>query len=101
MQANQIVLPRPGWRHIARMVERAAADQDWVELPPGPSQLESRAWQWWVRWIPDPETEVGDGAGRGGSSPGTAPKTDGAGLPPGLGPEEALVEELVTVPRAR
>ncbi|MGP3921542.1 IS701 family transposase, partial [Nonomuraea sp. 10N515B] len=59
VQANQSVLPRPGWRHIARLVERAAAEEDWQELPAGPSQTDSRSWQWWVRRIPDPDSAVG------------------------------------------
>ena len=36
VQANQTVLPRPGWRHIARLVQRVASEEDWVELPAGP-----------------------------------------------------------------
>lgn len=49
VQANQSVLARPGFRHIARLVERLAVEEDWAELPAGPSQLDSRCWQWWVR----------------------------------------------------
>ncbi|MCX5188836.1 transposase [Streptomyces mirabilis] len=62
VQANQTVLPRPGWRHAARLVERCAAEEDWLALPAGPSQLGSRVWQWWVRRIPDPDAEIGEGA---------------------------------------
>ncbi|WP_408646656.1 IS701 family transposase [Streptomyces capitiformicae] len=62
VQANQTVLPRPGWRHAARLVERCAAEEDWLALPADPSQLGSRTWQWWVRRIPDPDTEIGEGA---------------------------------------
>ncbi|MGW3654177.1 IS701 family transposase, partial [Streptomyces sp. NPDC000878] len=62
VSSSQTVLPRPGWRHIARLVERAAAEQDWVELAAGPAQLGSRAWQWWVRRIPDPDAPFGGDA---------------------------------------
>ncbi|MGW2552932.1 transposase [Streptomyces sp. NPDC001635] len=41
VQANQSVLPRPGWRHLARLVERHATEEQWIELPAWPSQLES------------------------------------------------------------
>ncbi|MFF8919307.1 IS701 family transposase [Streptomyces sp. NPDC015032] len=39
VQANTPVLARPGWRHAGRLVERVAREEDWVELPAGPSQL--------------------------------------------------------------
>ncbi|QCX82481.1 hypothetical protein C9F11_44585 (plasmid) [Streptomyces sp. YIM 121038] len=55
VQADHTVLPRPGWRHLARLVERVATEDEWVTLPAGPSQLGSRTWRWWVRQIPDPE----------------------------------------------
>ncbi|MGW1047499.1 IS701 family transposase [Streptomyces sp. NPDC002547] len=42
VQANSPVLQRPGWRHAARLVERVAREEDWVELPAGPSQLDTR-----------------------------------------------------------
>ncbi|WP_338673569.1 transposase [Streptomyces sp. SCSIO 30461] len=63
-QANHTVLPRPGWRHAAMQVERHTAEDDWVTLPAGPSRLDSRVWQWWVRRIPDPDPD-----------PETAPET--------------------------
>jgi len=47
---------------IARLVERAAAEQDWVDLPAGPSPTGDRDWQWWARRVPDPDSEVGGGA---------------------------------------
>jgi hypothetical protein len=47
---------------MARLVERAATDEDWVELPAGSSPLDSRVGQWWVRRIPDPDSEVAEGA---------------------------------------
>ncbi|HEX2185476.1 MAG TPA: IS701 family transposase [Chloroflexota bacterium] len=100
--ANQTVLPRPGWRHIARLVARAAAEQDWVELPAGPSQVDSRMWQWWVRRVPDPEGEVGDGAWArwviARRRPGEPDERD---YFLAWGPEETPVEELVAVPGAR
>ena len=57
VQASHTVLPRPGWRHAARLAERHAAEDDWVTLPGGPSQPGSRVWQWWARRIPAPEAE--------------------------------------------
>ncbi|WP_406210912.1 hypothetical protein OG331_04665 [Streptomyces sp. NBC_01017] len=63
VQANQGVLPRPGWRHLARLVERCAGE-DGVELPAGPSQLDPRTWQWWVRRIPAPDAPAGSGTAR-------------------------------------
>ncbi|CAM4395912.1 IS701 family transposase [Nocardiopsis rhodophaea] len=102
VQANQTVLPRPGWRHIARLVERTAAEQDWAELPAGPSQLDSRAWQWWVRRVPDPDTEVGGGAWArwiiARRRPDNPAERD---YFLAWGPEETPVEELVGVPGAR
>jgi SRSO17 transposase len=100
--ANQTVLERPGWRHIARLVERAAAEQDWVELPAGPSQLDTRVWQWWVRRIPDPDSEVGDGAwARWIIARRRCQEPDERDYYLAWGPEETPVEELVAVPGAR
>jgi SRSO17 transposase len=102
VQANQTVLPRPGWRHIARLVERAAAETDWVELPAGPSQLEGRTWQWWVRRIPDPDCEVGDGAWARWLIARRRPEEPAErDYFLAWGPEETSVEELVGVPGAR
>ncbi|GAA1980465.1 hypothetical protein GCM10009799_02000 [Nocardiopsis rhodophaea] len=102
LQANHTVLPRPGWRRTARLVDRAAAEQDRVELPAGPSPFHSRVWQWWVRRVPDPDTEAGGGASarwiiarRRTDDPG------GRDYFLAWGPEETPVEELVTVPGAR
>ncbi|MCD9877242.1 hypothetical protein [Streptomyces guryensis] len=35
----------PSRRHLARLVERCAAEDGWIELPAGRSQLETRIWQ--------------------------------------------------------
>jgi len=78
VQASQTVLPRPGWRHIARLVQRVASGEDWAELPAGPSQAGTRAWQWWVRRVPDPDSEVGRGA-RGTVDHRPAPPRGAAG----------------------
>jgi SRSO17 transposase len=102
VQANQTVLPRPGWRHIARLVARAAAEQDWVGLPAGPSQADSRMWQWWVRRVPDPEGEVGDGAwARWVIARRRPEQPDKRDYFLAWGPEQTPVEELVAVPGAR
>ncbi|MGW6542808.1 hypothetical protein ACWGBH_08130 [Streptomyces massasporeus] len=104
MQANHTVLPRPGWRHAARLVERHAAEDDWVTLPAGPSQLDSRLWQWWVRRIPAPapEAETGEGAWArwfiARRRPQTPTERD---YYVAWGPPETTVEELVRVPGAR
>ena len=37
-------------------MQRAASEEDWVALPAGPSQAGTRAWQWWVRRVPDPDS---------------------------------------------
>ncbi|MER5358837.1 IS701 family transposase [Streptomyces sp. NPDC002785] len=100
--ADQTVLPRPGWRHLARLVERVAGDQDWVELAAGPSQLESRAWQWWVRRIPDPDSEVGEGAWARWVIVRRRPtEPDKRDYYLAWGPQETEVQELVLVPGAR
>jgi SRSO17 transposase len=101
VQANQSVLPRPGWLHLARLVERHAAEEQWIELPAGPSQLASRTWQWWVRRIPAPDTPVGGGKARwllARRRPETPQERD---YYLGWGPEDTTVEELVLVPGAR
>jgi SRSO17 transposase len=100
--ADQTVLPRPGWRHLARLVERHAAEEDWVELPAGPSQLASRTWQWWVRRIPDPSIEAGDGTWARWVIARRRPETPGErDYYLAWGPPQTPVEELVTVPGAR
>ena len=104
VQANQTILARPGWRHAARLVERAAAEADWAELPAGPSQLGSRTWQWWVRRIPDPdpEAEAGDGAWAHWLIARRRPdKPEERDYYLAWGPPETSVEELVLVPGAR
>ena len=102
VQANQTVLPRPGWRHIARLVQRVASGEDWAELPAGPSQAGTRAWQWRVRRIPDPDSEVGRGARArwiiARRRPGEPQERDYFFA---WGPGETPVEELVRVPGAR
>lgn len=100
--ANQTVLARPGWRHIARLVERAAAEQDWVDLPAGPSQLDSRLWQWWVRRIPDPDREIGEGAWvRWVIARRRPEEPDQRDYYLAWGPPDTPVEALVMVPGAR
>ncbi|WP_258017431.1 IS701 family transposase [Streptomyces noursei] len=102
VQANQTILARPGWRHASRLVERCAREEDWLTLPAGPSQLGSRMWQWWVRRIPDPDTEIGNGEWARWLIARRRPDPAGrARLLPGLGPADTPVEELVTVPGAR
>jgi SRSO17 transposase len=100
--ASQTVLPRPGWRHIARLVQRVASEEDWAELPAGPSQAGTRAWQWWVRRVPDPDSEVGRGAWArwiiARRRPGEPQERDYFFA---WGPGETPVEELVRVPGAR
>ncbi|WP_436838810.1 transposase [Nonomuraea cavernae] len=55
IQANQ-----KGWigrvSDVARLIGRIA---DWLSLPAGPSQLDTRTCQWWVRRLPDPEAGIG------------------------------------------
>ncbi|GAA1980690.1 hypothetical protein GCM10009799_02240 [Nocardiopsis rhodophaea] len=102
VQANQTVLPHPGWRYIARLVDRAAAEQDRVELPAGPSPFHSRVWEWWVRRVPDPDTEAGGGAwARWIIARRRADDPGGRDYFLAWGPEETPVEELVGVPGAR
>ena len=100
--AGQTVLPRPGWRHIARLVQRVAAEEDWAELPAGPSQAGTRTWQWWVRRVPDPDSEVGHGAWArwiiARRRPGEPQERDYFFA---WGPGETPLEELVRVPGAR
>lgn len=102
VQANTTVLPRPGWRHFARLVERTAAESDWVELPAGPGRLDTRPWQWWVRQVPDPEAEIGGGAWVrwviARRRPDNPAERD---YYLAWGPPETPVEELVRVPGAR
>ena len=102
VQAGQTVLPRPGWRHIARLVQQVASGEDWAELPAGPSQAGTRAWQWWVRRVPDPDSEVGRGAWArwiiARRRPGEPQERDYFFA---WGPEETPVQELVRVPGAR
>ncbi|MET9914356.1 IS701 family transposase [Streptomyces sp. NPDC006476] len=102
VQANQTVLPRPGWRHAARLVERCAREEDWLTLPAGPSQLGSRMWQWWVRRIPDPDAEIGEGAWARWFIVRRRPKAPGErDYYLAWGPQDTPVEELVLVPGAR
>ncbi|MEU1276576.1 IS701 family transposase [Streptomyces sp. NPDC005799] len=101
VQANQSVLPRPGWRHIARLVERCAAEDEWDELPAGPSQLDSRTWQWWVRRIPAPDAAVGSGRARWLLARRRPETPDERDYYLGWGPEDTSVEDLVLVPGAR
>ncbi|MGH3804183.1 MAG: IS701 family transposase, partial [Pseudonocardiaceae bacterium] len=102
VQANHTVLPRPGWRHAARLVERHAAEDDWIILPAGPSQLDTRLWQWWVRRIPAPEEETGEDTWArwfiARRRPENPTQRD---YYIAWGPPENTVEELVRVPGAR
>ncbi|MEW1721102.1 hypothetical protein [Streptomyces sp. NPDC093109] len=106
MPSDQTVLPRPGWRHLARLIQRVAADEDWVQLSAGPSQLDSRWWQWWVRRIPEPEALIGTG-GQDWARWVIARRRPDEADPSkrdyylAWGPERTTVEELVQVPGAR
>ncbi|GAA2119347.1 hypothetical protein GCM10009802_21490 [Streptomyces synnematoformans] len=101
VQANQGVLPRPGWRHLARLIERCAAEEDWVEFPAGPSQLDSRTWQWWVHRIPAPDTPVGSGTARWLLTRRRPDTPDERDYYLSWGPQDTTVEDLVLVPGAR
>ncbi|MFI6056557.1 IS701 family transposase [Streptomyces violascens] len=102
VQANQTVLPRPGWRHLARLVERCAQEEDWIKLPAGPSQLDTRVFQWWVRRIPDPELETGEGAWTRWLIARRRPETPAErDFHLAWGPEGTSVEELIAVTGAR
>jgi SRSO17 transposase len=104
VQANHTVLDRPGWRHIARLIERVAAEEDWVELPGSPTQLDAPAWQWWVRRLPDVDSQIG-----GETEPWArwviarrrAEDPAERDYYLGWGPADTPVEELVYVPGAR
>ncbi|MFE6555811.1 IS701 family transposase [Streptomyces sp. NPDC057746] len=102
VQANTPVLARPGWRHAGRLVERVAREEDWVQLPAGPSQLDTRVWQWWVRRIVDPDEPVGDEAWArwiiARRRPEEPAKRD---YYLGWGPPGTAMEDLVLVPGAR
>jgi SRSO17 transposase len=100
VQANTTVLPRPGWRHIARLVARCASEGEWVSLPAGPSQLDSRTWQWWVRQIPDPEAGPGAWA-RWIIARRREDEPEARDYYLGWGPVDTDVEEIVLVPGAR
>ncbi|GGY00701.1 hypothetical protein GCM10010358_63190 [Streptomyces minutiscleroticus] len=102
VQANQTVLPRPGRRHAARLVERVAQDEDWVQLPAGPSQLDSRRRQWWVRRIPDPDTPAGDEAWARWLITRRRPEDPSErDCYLAWGPQQTPVEQSVLVPGAR
>ncbi|MEU1599909.1 IS701 family transposase [Streptomyces sp. NPDC005708] len=102
VQANTPVLARPGWRHAGRLVERVAQEEDWAELPAGPSQLDTRVWQWWARRIIDPGEPVGDEAWArwiiARRRPEEPAKRD---YYLGWGPPGTALEDLVLVPGAR
>ncbi|MFI6056174.1 IS701 family transposase [Streptomyces violascens] len=102
IQANTPVMARPGWRHAARLVERCAREEDWVELAAGPSQLDTRTWQWWVRRLPG-EGELVDGEvwTRWFIARRRPEETDKRDYYLGRGPENTPVEEIVLVPGAR
>ncbi|MGI5144043.1 IS701 family transposase [Streptomyces sp. CA-106110] len=78
VQANHTVLPRPGWRHAARLVERHAAEDDWVTLPAGPPSSTPASGSGGYALSPTLRRRPATGRGRGGSSPG-----DGRRPPPG------------------
>ena len=102
VQANTPVLARPGWRHAGRLVERVAREEDWVELPAGPSQLDTRVWQWWARRVVDPDEPVGDEVWArwiiARRRPEEPAKRD---YYLGWGPPGTAMEDLVLVPGAR
>ncbi|MEU1591278.1 IS701 family transposase [Streptomyces sp. NPDC005708] len=102
VQANQTVLPRPAWRHAARLVERVAHEDEWITLPAGPSQLDTRDWQWWVRRIPDPDSEVGEDAWARWLIVRRRPEQPAErDYYLAWGPQDTPLEELVLVPGAR
>ncbi|MFB7110808.1 IS701 family transposase [Streptomyces sp. NPDC056291] len=102
VQANTPVLARPGWRHAGRLVERVAREEDWVKLPAGPSQLDTRIWQWWARRIVDPDEPAGDEVWARWiivrRRPEDPAKRD---YYLGWGPPGTALEDLVLVPGAR
>lgn len=100
VQANQTVLPRPGWRHLGRLVERCAKEEDWIAVPA--ADPAARSFQWWVRRIPDPDMEAGANdqarwllARRHPDDP------EQREYHLGWGPAETGVEELIAVTSAR
>ncbi|WP_155361810.1 IS701 family transposase [Acrocarpospora macrocephala] len=111
IQANQKVLDRPGFRHVARLVARIAAESDWLSLPAGPSQLDTRTWQWWVRRLPDPQAGIGADDRQAAADPGCWARWVIARRRPqtpadrdyylAWGPPGTPIEELVAVPGAR
>ena len=102
VQANTPVLPRPGWRHIACLVAGCAAEDEWVTLAAGPSQLQGRTWQWWVRQIPDAHAAVGGGGWARWLIARRRPQEpEQRDYYLGWGPADTSVEELVLVPGAR
>lgn len=102
IQANTPVMARPGWRHAARLVERCAREEDWIDLPAGPSQLDSRVWQWWVRRLPGPD-EMADGVvwARWFLARRRPEQPDKRDYYLGWGPADTAVEEIVLAPGAR
>lgn len=102
VQASHAVLPRPGWRHAARLAERHAAGDDWVTLPAGPSQLDSRVRQWRARHVPAPGTEAGEGAWARRSTARRRPEAPAQrDCHVAWGPPGTAVEDLARVPGAR
>lgn len=105
VRASQGVLPRPGWRHVGRLVERCAAEEDWLELPAGGEEEQelgpAALWQWWVRRVPDPDAGAGEGSWARWI---IARRRDDSGEHDyylGWGPEKTEAGELVRVPAAR
>ncbi|WP_344941893.1 IS701 family transposase [Sphaerisporangium flaviroseum] len=111
IQANQKVLDRPGFRHVAGLVARIAEECDWLSLPAGPSQLDTRIWQWWVRRLPDPEAGIGADDQQSAADPSCWARWMIARRRPetpadrdyylAWGPPDTPIEELVLVPGAR
>jgi SRSO17 transposase len=102
VQANQAVLPRPGWRHVARLVERGRPRGGLGRAAGGPSQLDGRMWQWWVRAVPDPDIEIGQGVwARWVIARRWPDKPAERDYYLAWGPADTPVEDLARVPGAR
>ncbi|MFJ8062962.1 IS701 family transposase [Streptomyces sp. NPDC096142] len=100
VQANQTVLPRPGRRHLGRVVERCAKEEDWIEVPA--ADPAARSFQWWVRRIPDPDMEAGaDDQARWLLARRHPDDPEQHEYHLGWGPAKAGVEELIAVTSAR
>ncbi|MEO3862900.1 hypothetical protein [Acrocarpospora sp. B8E8] len=82
-----------------------------MRLPAGPSQRDTRTWQWWVRRLPDPQAAIGADDRRAAADPGCWARWVIARRRPqtptdrdyylAWGPPGTPVEELVLLPGAR